>query len=259
MASHRLYLSLTPESLVASMLEPENFGKYLAIGSTAQTRGQAMFFEVDPDLKVEAFPLHYIEERCVPHPDGRPKNSLYLSIYRTLEHMPMAAIGDLYLSTDDGKVLRLERAPYEVEPERILHLYQEYCPVQPTVASSLSARDFCRFVTSPDQPVNIPRLVFSELILRDLANDPLGADMGELPYDHMGHLRVCLDTIQKAPDKKNKIVFRQRQQDILYRTIRNGFFVGDQSEFYYYPMPSQEDLVGRYYDWWRSAQVTHAT
>ena len=37
-----LYLSLTPESLVASMLPPSEFGAYMAIGTQKQTNGQAM-------------------------------------------------------------------------------------------------------------------------------------------------------------------------------------------------------------------------
>jgi hypothetical protein len=252
----RLYLSLAPEALVASTLEPEEFGKYLALGSTAQTRGHAIFFEVDPDLKCDAFPMHLVAERCVPHADGRAKNSLYLSIYRALEHLPMSAIGDLYLATDDGKVLRIERAPYEVDPGRKLHLYQEFCPVLTTVASRLDAVDFCRFVTSPDQVLRLPKLVFAELILRDLAMDPLGGGTDELPYKNMGHLRGCLARIEGDPEKLNKMVFRKPQKGILFRTIRNGFFVGDAKDLHYYPMPSAEDLQGKHYEWWRSAQVT---
>ena len=41
-----LYLSLFPEALVASMLPPDDFETYLAVGTQKRTRGQAMFFEV---------------------------------------------------------------------------------------------------------------------------------------------------------------------------------------------------------------------
>ena len=45
-----LYLSLNPEALIASHLAPEEFGAYLAVGTQKYSRGQAMFFEVDPDV-----------------------------------------------------------------------------------------------------------------------------------------------------------------------------------------------------------------
>ena len=37
------YLSLIPEALIASMLSPEEFGNYYAVGSKKKSRGQAMF------------------------------------------------------------------------------------------------------------------------------------------------------------------------------------------------------------------------
>ena len=253
-----LYLPLVPESLVASMLPPEDFGKYLAVGSTSRYRGQAIFFEVDPEYKSLQFPMHLIPEQCVPHDDGRPKNSLYLSIYRVLEHIPTSALGDLHLATSDGKVLTLKKGTYEPEADRVMHLYQEFCPVNPCVASNLNAAEFCQFVTSPSEPVQLPRLVFSELILRELATNPQGGKVGELPYDHIEHLRAGLVELREHKTKKNKIIFRRLHNDFFFRTIRNGFFVGGQENLNYYPMPSQEDLEGKYYEWWRSAQVIHA-
>ena len=253
-----LYLSLVPESLVASMLPPEEFGKYLAVGTTSRSRGQAIFFEIDPEYKSLQFPLHLIKEQCVPHEDGRPKNSLYLSVYRVLEQIPCSALGDLHLATDDGRVLTLKKQDYEPETDRVMHLYQEFCPVNPCVASSLDAAEFCKFVTSPSEPVQLPRLVFSELILRDLATNPREGRVGELPYDHIEHLRDCLIELSENKTKKNKIIFRRLHQDFFFRTIRNGFFVGGQENLNYYPMPSQDALQREYYDWWKSAQVIHS-
>ncbi|NWK54832.1 hypothetical protein HW115_04380 [Verrucomicrobiaceae bacterium N1E253] len=257
MNERNLYLPLVPESLVASMLSPEEFGAYLAVGSTSHYRGQAIFFEVDPSFKSDHFPMQLIEEQCVPHADGRPKNSLYLSIYRVLEHVPVSALGNLHLATDDGRVLTLEKQTYEPEADRQLHLYQEFGPVHPTVASTLNAVDFCKKVTSPDAAVQLPRVVFSELILRDFATDPEHGRIGELPYNHIDHLRSGLMELAGQDEKQNKIIFRRIQRDFFFRTIRNGFFVGDQNEMSYYPMPSQESLNSEHYDWWRSAQTTH--
>src|SRR5512140_637990 len=103
-----LYMSCyRSEALIASHLTPDAFGRYMAIGTQKLTRGSYMFFEVAPDLKSEYFRLHDLAERCVPHADGSPKASKYVSVYRVLEHIPRDALGKLYLVTADGRVLGL--------------------------------------------------------------------------------------------------------------------------------------------------------
>jgi len=196
-----------------------------------------------------------MEERCVPEADGRPKNSLYLSAYRVLEHVPISALGDLYLATDDGRVLRLGRGSAPPHEERLLHLYQEFCPVTPGVASTLDAHDFGSFITSPENPVHFPRLVYSELILRELATDPLGGTVGELPYRNLGHLREGLGQLLADGEKKNKIIYRRMHEELCFRTIRNGFFVAEPGGHAYYPMPTGEQLETHHHGWWKSAQT----
>lgn len=53
--SVHLYLSLIPEALIASMLPPEEFGQYYATGHQYKSKGQAMFFEVNPEFRHEFF------------------------------------------------------------------------------------------------------------------------------------------------------------------------------------------------------------
>lgn len=248
-----LYLSLMPESLIASMLPPEEFGNYFAVGTKKRTRGQAMFFEVNPDFESEFFPLKDIEKRCVPHADGTPKRSLYLSIYRVLEHLPLEQLKNLYLVTDDGRVLGLEKQSYSQSAEKELHLYQQLCPVTPRVASRLNPLEFCRFITDTTKNVSVPKIVFVEMMLDDLAKDPVHAKVNNIPYPNIDHLRDCLIGIQEQRDKNTKTVIRYLQGDILYRTCKNGFFVGDQNEFLYYPFPSKEELEDKFHSWWRSA------
>jgi len=251
-----LYLVLIPESLVASQLEPEAFGMYLSIGSTSRSRGQALFFQLDPSFESEAFPMSLVKQRFEKRGDGQLYNSIYLSAYRVLENIPLSAIGDMYLATDDGRVLKLSRSEYSEEQPR-LHLYQEFCPVTPGVVSTLSALEFGEFVTSTENPVHFPRLVYSELILRELAVDPQKGNIGELPYAHLGHLRDGLSLLLNQPEKKNKMVYRRLHEDVFFRTIRNGFFVAEPGHTAYYPMPSAEALESTYHDWWKSAQTTH--
>ena len=91
----KIHLYLTcyrSEALIASQLEPEDFGTYMAVGTEKLTLGQLMFFEINPDLKSDYFDLARARKECVPHPDGRPKASLYISIYRVMEHVGLAGL-----------------------------------------------------------------------------------------------------------------------------------------------------------------------
>jgi hypothetical protein len=187
--------------------------------------------------------------------DGQPKKSVYLSIYRVLSRIPVAALGKLYLVTRDGQTLALERGEYRPDPKRQLHLYQEFCPIIPMVASRLAPLEFCRFITDTQQPVHVPRIVFSELKLLGLATDPLGGRADDLPYRRINHLRDVLNEILNNRGKPTKMVQRHVKEGPLYRMIAGGIYVGDANEFACYPFPSREDLHSQHYSWWRSAQV----
>jgi hypothetical protein len=252
-----LYLSLIPQGLIASMLEPEAFGTYYAVGPKVHSRGEAIFFEVDPDkLPAGEFPLDLVTERCVPKPDGSPKKSVYLAIYRVLSRIPVSALGRLYLVTKDGQTMGLERGEYVPEPERQAHLYQEFCPIDPMVASCLGPLEFCRAITDPSRPVHVPRIVFSQLSLRELARDPLGGAAHDLPYPNLQHLREVLADLLSDDSKSSKLFMKQANEGVFYRTVRGGFYVGDQEDFACYPFPSLEQLETEHYAWWRSAQRT---
>lgn len=247
------YLSLIPESLIASMLPPDEFGTYYAIGSQKRSRGQAIFFSVNIEKAGNAIDERKVRELCVPHADGSPRNSSYLCIYQALERVPIAALERLYLTTEDGRTLGLDAAEYVPEEDRPLHLYQELCPVTPRVVSRLSPPDFARQLTTPGRTIYVPRIVFAEMKLEQLAIDPDSRDVNNLPYINLEHLRDCIKEMGSRPDKTTKAVLRQMKQDFLYRTIRNGFFVGDQRDFKYFPMPSMQELETVHYAWWRSA------
>ena len=162
MSATHVYLSLIPQALIASMLAPVEFGRYFAVGSRVHSRGEAIFFEVDVDqLPPGEFPLELIGERCVAKADGTPKKSVYLAIYRVLSRVPVSALGRLHLVTRDGKTLSLERAEYTGETGRRAHLYQEFCPIEPVVASCWSSvapspiprsRCMCRASCFPSWP-----------------------------------------------------------------------------------------------------------
>jgi hypothetical protein len=256
MSAYHLYLSLIPEALIASMLEPEEFGSYYAVGKKVRVFGEAIFFEVDPSFRADDFPFHLADERCVTQPNGAPKSSVYLGIHNVLERIPVSALGKLYLVTDDGRTLGLERALYNPDTEHPLHLYQEFCPITPLVVSRLEPQAFCHSITDPSRPVHVPRIVFSELTLGELAYDPVNGKADDLPYPAIRHLRDVLHDFS-TNTKDSKLFLKQVKQGVLYRTVQSGFYVGDHEDFAYYRFPSRRELESQHYDWWRSAQVTH--
>ena len=60
-----LYLSIFPEALIASMLPPEEFGKYFAVGNRKRTRGQAIFFKVNRNFENDYLKVKNIDKLCL--------------------------------------------------------------------------------------------------------------------------------------------------------------------------------------------------
>lgn len=249
-----LYLSLIPEALIASMLSPEEFGVYYAVGSQKKSRGQAIFFEIDPKFRNDFFDVQTAIDRCVPHEDGSKKRSVYVSVYRVLENIPMNALQKMYLTTNDGRTLALDKGSMP-EDSGGLHLYREIAPVPPLVVSSLGPKEFYELIVKdPISLVKVPAVCFAELRLGALADDPVNGDRGDLPYQNIDHLRNCLTDL-KTKIISAKMVDRTPANGIPYRTVKNGFFVGNQKKLLYYPLPTEKELVEKHYPWWRSATM----
>lgn len=246
-----LYVSLMPESLVASHLAPDEFGSYIATGSKKRARGQAIFFKLTDEYAASVL-TGDIARRMA---ERVPRRSLYLSIYRVLERTPLAAFESAHLTTDDGRVLTLRPAPYAPSTGPRFHLYQEFCPVTPRVVSSLEPREFAARITDSVEPVSLPALVFAELQLGRLGDDPEAADTANLPYPNLEHLRDCLRELRLKHGKPTKTVIRYLQQDVLFRTLTGGLCLAAAGgQFAWFPMPTQEDLEIYHFPWWRSAQ-----
>lgn len=250
MELHLYVLCYRFEALVASNLGPEEFGRYMAVGTRKHTSGQVIFFEVRRDLPGDYFHLDDIEERCRPAPDGTPKRSKYVSIYRVMEHLPLDVFQRLYLTTADGRVLALDAGAGGPE-EPGASLYLELCPVAPLIASSLTPSAFGRFMTAADNPIRVPRLFFADLLVD---RDETGNLAGYLPYADPLHILDCLLELEEGAGKPTKTVSRTPDVHAFYRTIRRGFFLADATGMKFYPFPSQRALEVEHARWWRSAQ-----
>jgi hypothetical protein len=248
-----IYLTCAPEALVASMLPPEAFGLYLSTGTKKRNKGQSMFFEVDLAKIEHLIDMDSLNKRCVPKEDGSPKSSVYLSVYRVLETIPIDAILSLYLTTDHGTALELKKTQYDNSHEvsNELHLYQELCPVTPLVASGLAPSTFIKTLTDGSRPVTLPKLFLVELKLGELRTNPLYGSAEQLPYSNIGHLRDCLEILRGEYEKHMKTVQRIYSGFLLYRTIESGFFLGEKDEIYSYRYPTMKELEDINYDFFR--------
>jgi hypothetical protein len=178
-----IYLTCNPEALVASMLPPDGFGLYLSTGTKKLNKSQTIFFEVELSKIESLIDMDSLNKRCIAKTDGSPKSSVYLSVYKVLEMIPLAALKSLYLTTDHGCVLELKKTIYDKtgEPKNALHLYQELCPVTPLVASSLAPSAFLKRLTDGSRPIVLPKLFFVELKLGELATNPFSGYTEHLP------------------------------------------------------------------------------
>ena len=253
MEIHLYMLCHRSEALVASHLEPESFGRYMATGTRKLTRGSLMFFEVDrAKLRADAFRLHDLEARCAPHSDGSPKRSKYIAIYRVLENLELSAIRRLHLVTLDGRVLAIDPADPDDGPPATEFLYQELSPVTPLIASTLAPSAFLRFMTDPAVPLCVPRLFFADLLL-----DREGGRLaGYLPYEDPAHLASCLEEMAVRKLKPTKTVSRTPTHHAFYRSVGRGFYVGDPGRVLFFRFPERRLLETEHARWWRSAQTS---
>ncbi|TVR70955.1 MAG: hypothetical protein EA427_05090 [Spirochaetaceae bacterium] len=249
------YLSVFPlEALIASQLDPVQFGRYMSIGKKNGSFERIIFIEIQGEVG-DAFDWDYARKRCVPHDDGAPKNSVWMSVYRALERVEFDQFRSLHLITADGRNLEIEPVKLESPPEeRSYYVYQELCPIAPMVVSSLDPLQFSAFMTDKSQAVGVPTIVFADIRALELDSLKDARDTGPVYDKNLGHLRECILQIRQNPDKRNKNLERSFQS-FAYNIIDRGIYVGDAENVLVYPIPSRDELRRNNYDWGRSAMI----
>ena len=256
-----LYLTVFPmEALIASQLSPEAFAAYMSVGARKGSAEALIFICINKENG--PFCWKEARQKCVPHADGRPKRSFYLSIHRVLENLDLETMGDLYLVTRDGRCLALQRPGIgggECQmPEDWdgIGLYKELCPVHPLVVSCRPPGDFGAYMTSPDNRVSVPSLLFADLrIVTTPEQSQVGSRVGTLFDRRMEHLKSCIEEVQQRRDKGAKIVDRSYASRFSYGLIKNGVYLCRGQQCLFWPMPSRDILKETAYDWGRSAEI----
>lgn len=257
-----LYAIMYPNfALVASQLEPADFGRYYSVGSARYYSGKMLFIEIDINYRHDYFPIDEYLNQTVAHPDGSPKMTKFISSYRVLEHLSMESLGSLYAATVNGDVLRIDPKPYSPAPSnsRIL-IIQELNPIQLLVASTYDHAALGKYMTQPGNPRGCPKLFFTQIdvdvdrFLKDWSQNPFLA--APIPGIHPQKLAQVLESLKAEPQPRTKSIGIQSIFDrITYSRICNGFFVAAGDELKHYPMPTQEELQRDHYAWWKHSDI----
>ncbi|MFP4383200.1 MAG: hypothetical protein ACLFST_09455 [Spirochaetia bacterium] len=249
------YLSVFPvEAFIASELDPENFGTYMATGSKIGSLERIIFIETEGGFG-DHFDWRYAEKRCVSHPDGKPKHSVYLSVYRALEHIPLKAMKNIYLTTKDGRTLELESVKEASAPNHNeYYIYQELSPMNPLVVSTLKPEDFGNFVTSGKSKIFAPKLIFTDLKIIDFDNMEASGNIGHTYDKNLEHLKSCINAVVNK-EKQTKTIERSHIESFSYQSIARGIYVCDDESMLTYPMKSKEELNTRHFEWAKSALI----
>jgi hypothetical protein len=247
------YLTIFPtEALIASQLEPEEFGVYMATGTRRGTAERLMFIELRSGNFSGVFDWAYAEESCRrAEAEGVRRRSAYLSVYRTLEQVPTQQLGKLYLVTRDGRNLALEAQNcHDCDKSRPAYLYQELCPTRPLVVSNQHPCAFIQHITNPVQKIHMPAVAVADM---ELPRDLNAEDLGNLLYHNVAHLRDCLEAL--SANKAVKVVDRQSMVDFDFGHIASGVYVGSSDQVVKYTMPDNESIKRNHYEWARSAML----
>jgi len=251
------YVVFSPiEAFIASQLEPKQFGMYMARGSKKGSAEQLMFAEVEGGFGTY-FDWDYAEKNCVEHSNGEVKHSLYLSIYRVIEHLPLEVYKDVYLVAKDGRTLTLKAAEYRKPHNwRGYGLYKEHCPVHPFIVSSLEPKELADYIINDkEKKITVPAIIFNDIRIIDFDEKENTGNIGSMYERDLDHLKDCIASIEGQSGKMTKTVDRSFGTRFTYQIIDTGIYIAKGKSILFYPMPSVEQLREIDYDWGRSANI----
>ena len=253
-----LYMIVFPiNALVASQLEPEQFGEHYTTGSTKHFNGKVIFAELDIKFRNDYFEIDKYLDLTVTQRDGSPKKTKFIKSYGVLEHVDLTAIKKLHLCTTNGKVLSIDPVEYTAYNEPgLIRIYQEITPLDTLVASTLDQREFGKFITTQTTSKGAPTIFFTQIdftISRFLEMNKYKEILNiELPDVNPYRFYDCIVALKDNPEKTNKTIgLGSLLRDLSYKYLRHGFWFADSKQLKFFPMPSEADLENKYFYWWK--------
>jgi len=255
---NRLYVILHPTTaLIGSQYTPEQLARHYTVGPTRHYRGKVLFAEVDVSFRNPYFRVDAAIAGLTPHDDGRPKATKFISCYRVLEHLDLSALGNMYLSSEEGHCLEIEAHPYPGHAGEAENIYAEISPLRMLVLSKLDFVEFGRFITDPGNSIGAPKFLYTQI---DLNVAEFMKEYEQNPFMqppivnlHPSILRDAVHELRTVGYKSNKgLSLRSNLDNISYKRISQGFMFSSQNEQKFYPMPPLAEIEKRNLKFWRS-------
>lgn len=255
---NRIYMVLYPNTtLIASQYDPEMFAKHYTSGSSRHYSGKVVFAEVDPSYRNDFLDIENSMKELVPHADGRPKATKFIASYRVLEHVDLPAIGKVYISTEEGHCIGLERGESKSLGQESIRVYAEISPMRMLVMSKYNPQDFGAYITDPSNHKSAPKQFYTQL---DIDLPEFIEDFEENPFQpspitalHPSTIRDAFHELKSKPHKKSKgIALDSNLDSISYRLLKHGFTFAANGKSIFYPLPSHSDIEAKNLKFWRT-------
>lgn len=243
--------------LVASGLTPEQLGKHYLTGSSQHFNGRLIFAEIDINYRNPYFDIEWALDQLVPHEDGRPKSTKFISAYRVLEHIDFSAIKKLYLASSTGAVMELEEAEYKSHKNP--SAFKIFAGITPLKILAMSTETFINYGQHicKNSHKGAPKAFYTQIefdaveFQKEFKDQPLMPS--PVPGVHPAILEKAIDEIMTTPDKISKgIKLHSSFSEFPARLIRHGFAFTSETEYKYYPMPSQAEIEDKFYQFHKS-------
>ncbi|WP_372806266.1 hypothetical protein [Pontiella sp.] len=255
---NRIYMVLYPNTaLIASQFDPETFARHYTSGSSRHYSGKVVFAEIDPAYRHDFFDIDAILKEMRPHEDGRPKATKFIASYRVLEHVALSAIGKLYISTQEGHCLGLERGEDPASRKEAIRIYAEIAPMHMLVMSRFNPHEFGAYITDPTNHKSAPKQFYTQLnidipeFLEEFEANPF--QPSPIPSLHPSTIRDGYLELMAKPDKKSKgMALDSNLDNISYRLLKHGFNFSAKGESIFYPLPDQHTIEAKNLKFWRT-------
>jgi hypothetical protein len=254
----RIYMVLYPNSaLIASQYNPEMFARHYTSGSSRHYSGKVIFAEVDAGFRSDYFDIENIMDEMAPHSDGRPKATKFISSYRVLEHVDFSAIGRLYISTEEGHCIGLDRGELDKVHDEGIRVYAEIAPMHMLVMSKHDPFEFGAYITDPTNHKSAPKQFYTQLdidlveFLAEFEKNPF--QPSPIPALHPSTIRDGFHELMSRPSKNNKgLALDSNLDSISYRLLKHGFTFSSAGESIFYPLPHHGEIEARNLKFWRT-------
>ncbi len=255
---NHLYMILHPNpSLVASQYNPDQFATHYMSGSTRHYNGKVIFAEIDINYRHDYLNIDRGLKELVPHDDGSPKATKFISTYRVLEHIDFDAIQRLYLTTPSAIVLGLDPAPYTtVHQPGFIRIFAEITPMRMLVLTKLNFPEFGRYITDPDNPKGAPKIFYTQIdfdieyFMREIKENPFLNT--PLPSVHSSKLRDAIIELQNNPEKRTKgLSLDSNLNRKSYKYLKHGFMFASQKGTKFFPIPPLDVIEETNYKFWK--------